>query len=104
MPSPDRGEVWRIDLGLAAKVRPCVVLSVPAGPQDRSLATVVAHTTSPRGSQFEVAVQARFLKPGVFDAQNLITVPHAKFLRRMGKLAPDQLALVEEVVRRWLGL
>ncbi|HEV3255955.1 MAG TPA: type II toxin-antitoxin system PemK/MazF family toxin [Gemmataceae bacterium] len=104
MPAPNRGEVWLVDLGLAAKVRPCVALSVPAGPHDRSLATLVAHTTSPRGSQFEVAVRARFLQPGVFDAQNLVTVPHAKVLRKLGDLAPDQLALVEEAVGRWLGL
>lgn len=26
MPSPDRGEVWLADLGIAAKVRPCLVL------------------------------------------------------------------------------
>ena len=28
MVSPNRGEVWLIDLGLAAKTRSCVVLSV----------------------------------------------------------------------------
>lgn len=41
MPSGSRGEVWLVDLGMRAKVRPCVVLSVPAGPQDRSLTTLV---------------------------------------------------------------
>ncbi len=82
MPSPDRGEVWLVDLGLAAKVRPCLVLSIPAtGPNDRALATMVAHTTSTRGSQFEVAIRTRFLKPDAFDAQNLVTVPHAKLIR-----------------------
>jgi mRNA interferase MazF len=104
MPSPDRGAVWLVNLGLAAKTRPCLILSVPAGPQDRALATLVAHTTSPRGSQFEVAVSARFLKPGVFDAQNLVTVPHAKMVRKLGDLPPDQFAAVEGAVRRWLGL
>ncbi len=54
MPNPARGEVWLVDLGMVAKIRPCLVLSVPAGERDRSLATVVAHTTSTRGSQFEV--------------------------------------------------
>ena len=29
MNSPPRGEVWLVDLGLAAKVRPCVAQSVP---------------------------------------------------------------------------
>ena len=104
MPAPNRGEVWLVDLGYAAKVRPCLVLSVPAGDQDRALSTVVAHTTSPRGSRFEVAVGVPFLKAGVFDAQNLVTIPHAKLIRRMGLLAGGDLATVEEAVRAWLGL
>ena len=28
MPKASRGEVWLVDLGLAAKVRPCLVVSV----------------------------------------------------------------------------
>ena len=90
---------------MAGKVRPCLVLSVPAGPQDRALVTLVAGTTSARGTRFEVAVQARFLQQaGVFDAQNMITVPHAKLVRKLGSLPPDQFALVEQAVRNWLGL
>ncbi|MBI1902484.1 MAG: type II toxin-antitoxin system PemK/MazF family toxin [Planctomycetia bacterium] len=104
MPGPSRGEVWIVDLGLAAKVRPCLVLSVSAELQDRALVTVVAHTTSARGSRFEVAVSARFLKPGVFDAQNLVTIPQPKLIRKLGKLSAEQLLLVEDAVRRWLGL
>ena len=104
MNDPRRGEVWLVDLGLAAKVRPCVVLSVTPSLTDRALATIVAHTTSARGSQFEVTVAERFLKPGVFDAQNLVTVPHAKFVRRLGDLSAENLALVQEAVRHWLGL
>lgn len=53
MPSPARGEVWLVDLGMAAKVRPALVLSVPADDTDRALATLVPHTTSPRQSRFE---------------------------------------------------
>lgn len=104
MPVPNRGEVWVVDLGLVAKVRPGLVLSVPAGPQDRVLATLVGHTTSMRGSQFEVMVKARFLQAGAFDAQSLVTVPHAKLIRKLGTLPPDQLASVENAVRRWLDL
>ena len=104
MPRADRGEVWIVDLGLAAKVRPCLVLSVPTDPQDRVLVTLVPHTTSVHGTRFEVAVQARFLHAGVFDAQQVVTVPQVKLVRKLGELVPDQLALVEEAVRRWLGL
>ena len=46
MPSADRGSVWIVDLGMVAKVRPCLVLSVPTDPQDRVLVTLVPHTTS----------------------------------------------------------
>ncbi|MFM8497015.1 MAG: type II toxin-antitoxin system PemK/MazF family toxin [Planctomycetia bacterium] len=105
MANPLRGEVWLVDLGMVAKIRPCLIFSVPAaGPNDRVLATIVAHTTSARGSDFEVAVPVRFLKPGVFDAQNLISIPHAKLVRRLGMLTPDQMDAVSVVVRKWLGL
>lgn len=71
---------------------------------DRALATVIAHTTSVRGSRFEVQVKVRFLKSGAFDAQNLVTIPRAKFLRKQGALSAHQLASVEDAVRRWLAL
>jgi mRNA interferase MazF len=100
----NRGDVWIVDLGLAAKTRPCVVLSTPPGDQDRALVTLVAHTTSPRGSAFEVQISNRFLKPGVFDAQNLVTVSFVKLIRNLGTLPVDELAKVELAVRHWLGL
>jgi hypothetical protein len=46
MPRADRGAVWIVDLGMAAKIRPCLVLSVPTDPQDRMLVTLVPHPTS----------------------------------------------------------
>lgn len=104
MSSLDRGEVWLVDLGYAAKVRPCLVISIPALQQDRALATLVPHTTSPRGSRFEVEVKVNFLREGVFDVQNIITIPHAKLLRKLGNLTPQQMAEVEEVLLFWLGI
>ena len=104
MAKAQRGEVWIVDLGLAAKVRPCLVLSIPASDDERSLVTVVAHTTSPRGGRFEVAISTPFLRTGVFDAQNLVTIPDAKLLRSIGALRPAHLASVESAVRAWLGL
>jgi len=99
-----RGEVWLVDLGLAAKVRPCLVLSIPSKEEDRALITVLAHTTSPRSSRFEVEIKVKFLRPGVFDAQNLVTIPRARLIRKLGVLSESQLASIENVVREWLSL
>ncbi len=104
MNSPNRGEVWLVDLGLAAKVRPCLALSIPAEDADRALVMLVPHTTSPRESRFEVDIKARFLRAGVFDAQNLITIPHAKLVRKLGTLSKDQMLDIEDAVCDWLGL
>jgi len=104
MISPNRGEVWLVDLGYAAKVRPCLVLSIPVLDQDRALVALVPHTTSPRASRFEVDIKAHYLRPGVFDAQNLVTVPHAKLIRRLGTLSSAQLQMVTDAVRFWLSL
>jgi len=103
MSNPNRGEVWLVDLGYTAKVRPCLVVSIPALMQDRALTTLIPHTTSPRGSRFEIEVKTRFLKPGVFDAQNLITIPYVKLLKKLGELEPEQLSQIEKVLRLWLG-
>ena len=104
MRPPQRGEVGLVDLGMAAKVRPCLVLSVPPSDADRALVTLVPHTTSLRSSQFEVVFPVPFLKPGGFDAQSLVTVPPVRFLRIMGRLSPEQIAQVESRVCTWLGL
>jgi len=104
MAHPNRGEIWQVDLGLAAKVRPCLIVSIPYEEQDRSIVTVMAHTTSPRSSRFEVNVKASFLRPGVFDAQNILTIPRAKPLRKLGTLTRLQMADIEAAIRLWLGL
>jgi mRNA-degrading endonuclease toxin of MazEF toxin-antitoxin module len=43
------------------------------------------------------------LKPGAFDAQNIITILTAKLIRRIGALPDDQMTQVESVVKLWLG-
>lgn len=103
-PNPNRGEVWLVDLGIAAKIRPGLVLSVEPELRDRALVCLVPHTTSVRGSRFEVSIDAKFLKSGAFDAQNLVTVPPVKLVRKLGKLSDEDLELVENAVRQWLGL
>jgi mRNA interferase MazF len=61
-PKPVRREVWLIDFGIAAKVRPALVVSEPYRDEDRALIAVVPHTTSIRGSQYEIQICLPFLK------------------------------------------
>jgi mRNA interferase MazF len=104
MSRADRGEVWIVELGYVAKTRPCLVLSVPVLDTDRAIVTVIPHTTSPRGTRFEVTAPRPFLQRGVFDAQNPTSITQAKLVRKLGDLEGVQLAQVENAVRTWLGL
>jgi mRNA interferase MazF len=101
--TPVRGDVRLFDLGLAEKVRPALVISVAFGDADRALVTIVPHTTSIRGSQFEIPVNVSFLKAGAFVVQGVSTYPHVRAIRKLGALKPDQFRLVFAGVLRWLG-
>jgi mRNA interferase MazF len=101
---PQRGEVWLEDLGMIAKVRPLLVLSVPFGDHDYALFHIVPHTTAVRDSQFEAAVSVPWLQAGVFNIQGSQSVPRSNLLRLLGKLTETQLASVEASFRRWLKL
>ena len=90
-----RGEVWLFDCGMAEKVRPVLILSVPFADTDRAVVTVVFHSTALRGSRFEAKVQIPFLKEGAFIAQSIATYPTTRAIRRLGMLNPEQVALVE---------
>jgi len=99
---PAHGEVWLVDLGMAQKTRPALVLNRPYRDADRALISVIPHTTSLRGS--EIGLSVPFLQPGAFLVQNPITIPAVKAERFLGRLTTQQLAQVEAGVRNWLGL
>lgn len=104
MPMANRGEVLLTDLGIAAKVRPCVVLSVRPDAPERVLVTLAPHTTSVRQTRFEVVVAKNFLKSGAFDVQGLVTIAPQRLIRKLGVLQPGEMQLIEEAVKQWLGL
>ena len=104
MKTPLRGEVYIIDLGMAAKVRPCLVLSVTLEESDRALVSVIPHTTAIRHSRFEIAIPVKFLRPGAFDVQGIVTVPTVRLMNRLGTLTVDQIRSVEEGLCTWLGI
>lgn len=99
-----RGQVWLVDLGYAAKTRPAVIISIEPLDAERALITLVPHTTSMRGTRFEIPTNEKFLKSGAFDAQNLITISDAKLLRHLGQLLQTALDEVMNAVKQWLGI
>jgi mRNA interferase MazF len=101
---PERGEVWQVDFGIAQKVRPALVISIPYEEHDRALIGVIPHFTSVRGSQFEIAVPTRFLSEGAFLVQGIQAIPPKYFLRRLGILTSDQLQRVERALLHWQGI
>src|SRR6266487_4369312 len=101
---PTRGEVWLADCGLAAKVRPVVVISIPFKDTDRALILVVPHTTTVIGSPFEVQIPVHWLQKGAFNIQATFPLPPPKFIRRLGALDVGQLDLIEAALKHWEGL
>ena len=59
MTNARRGEVWLVDLGMTAKVRPAVIFNTPFHDDERALYAIVPHTTALRGGRFEVAVSVQ---------------------------------------------
>ena len=104
MPTASRGEVWQVDLGLAAKVRPALVLSIPFLDHERALYTIIPHTTAPRGTRFEVSLVVSGLEAGVFDIQGLRSIPPNVLVRRRARLTSEQLTSIESAVKLWLGV
>lgn len=101
--TPLRGEVWLLDLGMAAKVRPTLIMSAGYGDEDRALITVVPHTTSLRGSIYEIKLEVPFLRSGAFLVQNVATYPAVRAIRKLGSLNGNQFQLVGAGLLRWLG-
>lgn len=86
MARPAPAEVWLVDLGLAAKVRPCLILSDYPAPDELALVVIVPHTTALRGNRWEFVLPKAFLKPGAFHLQQVQPVSLPRFERRLGAL------------------
>ena len=68
MPDPRQGEIWRVDLGMTAKVRPCLVLTNPPDVNDLMLYTIVPHTTALRRIRWECQFRKTFCSLELFTS------------------------------------
>ena len=99
-----QGEIWVIDLGLAQKARPCLILSISFLDHERAVVTYIPRTTSLRHTRFEVPHQARGFDPGAFDAQGIGSIPTVKLERCLGMVDKTVVEQVEAAVKVWLAL
>jgi mRNA interferase MazF len=104
MPGVNPGEVWMIDFGMAAKVRPALLLTSEPAADELDLVTVLLHTTSLRNSRWELNISKPFLKPGAFHLQQLQTISTVKLERRLGVLTADEMDRVRNALRNRLGI
>ena len=87
--SPQSGEIWLADLGLAAKTRPVVIVSRQDPDPPRSLVLYVPLTTQRRDSPYEVPLpRLPFLdRESVANVQGLGSLPSLRLERKIGKLS-----------------
>lgn len=104
MPRANPAEVWIANLGLAAKVRPCLVLSDYPAEDELSLLILVPHTTAVRNNRWELSIPKPFLKPGVFHLQQLQSVPIVRLERKIGALTDAEFLLVKSKLADLLRL
>jgi len=93
------GEVWTVDLGMAAKVRPALLITGEPAADVLDLVTVLLHTTSLRSNRWELNIAKPFLKPGAFHLQQIQTISTVKLERRLGLLTNEEMDRVRSALR-----
>jgi mRNA interferase MazF len=93
-----------VDLGMAGKVRPCLLLTNWPADDELALITVLAHTRSLRDNPWEQTLPKPFLKDGAYHLQQLNSVPISKLERKLGELSSTEMQLIEQRLRHRLGL
>jgi mRNA interferase MazF len=94
------GEVYLVDLGIAVKVRPMIVLSREDSDPPRALAICAPITTSSRDSKYEVAVShPNFLKSDSFvNVQGLQAISHHELHRQLGNISEAYLSQIRDAL------
>ena len=101
----ERGDVVVVDLGMMAKERPCVVVSIPNPDRERNMSIVVPMTAEPRGGECEIAFPkpAWLKKTSVVNILGIAGVDNAKICHRLAVFPKDKFAEIETKLSRALG-
>ena len=98
------GEVWQVDFGLAAKVRPALLLTSNPADEELDLVTVLLHTTSLRGNRWELSIPKPFLKPGAFHLQQIQSVSTVRLEHKLGVLTEAEMNQVLDALAERLAI
>ena len=104
--SPQPGEIWLADLGLAAKTRPVVIVSRQDSNPPRSLILYVPLTTQRRDSPYEVPLaRLPFLdRESVANVQGLGSLTTARLERNIGRLSAGVMERLKDALAFALDL
>src|SRR5580658_3811263 len=100
MPVVNAGEIWIVDFGLAAKVRPALLVTGAPADDELDIVTTLLHTTALRGNRWELSIPKPFLRTGAFHLQQIQTVSTVKLERRLGALTDDEMNLVLDALAK----
>ncbi len=101
----NRGEIWMVDLGYTAKVRPVLILSINYNDKERAVVTYIPRTTRVWSEgRFDVPHSARGMKDGAFAVQLIGTASDANFVRRITEVNSAIMGEIENTLKLWLGL
>jgi mRNA interferase MazF len=96
-------EVWAVDFGMAAKVRPALILTSEPALDELDIVTVLLHTTALRGNR-ELSIPKPFLKAGAFHLQQIQMISTARLERRLGLLNAGEMDRVRSALKVRLGI
>jgi len=103
---PKHGEIWLADLGLAAKARPVIIISVDDPNPPRSLFIYIPLTSQNRGSRYEISLGhlTWLTKESVANVQGIGSLPSARFERKIGVLPKEDFLKVKQALIDSCGL
>jgi mRNA interferase MazF len=104
--TPKVGEVYLVDLGIAGKVCPVVVVSREDADAPRALSVVVPLTSQSRESRYEVKMpRVPWLNLQSYaNAQAMGSVEHHELTNRRGRFEASVLKQIRESIRWTLEL
>lgn len=102
----ERGDVVIVDLGMQAKTRPCVVVSVRQPDQERNMSVVVPMTTEIHGGVCEVPFHkpAWLNQESVVNVRGIAGVDNSKIIRRIAPFPKAAFSEVMDATTQMLGL